>query len=65
MGVSNRVPDMTAKWARELADAKDIADATAAVQQFYASAKAKVGTIAWPTIGAAPLLKHHRAREVA
>lgn len=61
MGVSNRVPDMMAKWARERADAKDIADATAAVRQFNTRVKAKLGTVAWPTIGAALLSKHHWA----
>lgn len=61
MGISNRVPDMMAKWARESADAKDVADAIAAIQQFNARVKARLGTVAWPTIGAALLSKHHWA----
>lgn len=61
MGVSNRVPDMMAAFARDRAHAKDIADATAAVKQFNSRAKAGLGTVAWPTIAAALISKHHWA----
>lgn len=61
MGFSNRVPDMMAKWARERADAKDIADATAAVALFNARAAKGLGVVSWPTIAAALISKHHWA----
>src|SRR5436190_11657591 len=61
MGISNRVPNMMAAFARNRAEAQDVADATAAVEQFNARTKAKLGTVAWPTIGAALLSKHHWA----
>ena len=61
MGVSNRVPDMMAAFARNRAEQKDIADATAAVRLFNARAKAKLGTVSWPTVGAALISRHHWA----
>ena len=61
MGVSNRVPDMMAAFARDRARTQDVADATTAVRQFNARAKAELGTVAWPTIAAALLSKHHWA----
>jgi len=55
---------MMAAFARKRAQDKDIADATAAVTQFNARAKAELGTVAWPTIGAALISKHHWAHNL-
>lgn len=62
MGVSNRVPEMMAKWAKQRADLKDVADATTAIELFNVRASKNFGVVSWPTVAAALISKHHWAQ---